>query len=181
MNRSSEDGDAGGAAIQYRLGVDIGGTFTDVVLLGSDGSLRTKKLLSTPDDYARGVVDGATALLGELGVKTSDVEGIVHASTVASNAVLERKGALTALITTEGFRDVLEMRRLRIPVMYDLQYDKPEPLVPRRRRFEVPGRLGPKGEIWAELDEDAVADRGAGAPFGRRGAGAQPAPLIRQS
>jgi N-methylhydantoinase A len=141
---------------RYRLGVDIGGTFTDVVLLGEDGALRRKKVLSTPDDYARGVVDGAMALLTESGIDPSLVDTIVHATTVASNAVLEGKGAKTALITTLGFRDVLEMRRLRIPVLYDLQYVKPAPLVPRRRRFEVPERMGPKGDIRVPLDEAAV-------------------------
>src|SRR5690349_19701201 len=125
----------GGAADGYRLGVDIGGTFTDVVLLGSDGTMRTQKILSTPDDYAQGVIDGAIMLLETAGVSPAEVTAVVHATTVASNTVLEGRGARTALITTEGFRDVLEMRRLRIPVMYDLQYDKPPPLVPRRRRF----------------------------------------------
>lgn len=142
----------------YRLGVDIGGTFTDVVLLGDDGSVRTKKVLSTPDDYARGVVGGAVGLLAECEVAAVDVAGVVHASTVASNTILEGLGARTALITTEGFRDVLEMRRLRIPVLYDIQYEGPTPLVPRRRRFEVPGRLGPRGEVWRELDESRVAE-----------------------
>src|SRR4051812_31104920 len=146
----------------YRLGVDIGGTFTDVVLLGDDGSVRTAKVLSTPDDYARGVVDGALALLEKLGVRGDEVESVVHASTVASNTILEGHGARTALVTTEGFRDVLEMRRLRIPVLYDIQYEPPKPLVPRRLRFEVAERLGPRGERWRELDEagaQAVAER----------------------
>ena len=83
---------------------------------------------------------------------------MVHATTVASNAVLERRGATVALVTTEGFRDVLEMRRLRIPVLYDLQYEKPAPLVPRALRFEVRERLGPRGEVWAALDEGTVRD-----------------------
>ena len=81
----------------------------------------------------------------------------MHATTVASNTVLEGRGARTALITTEGFRDVLEMRRLRIPVMYDLQYDKPPPLVPRRRRYEIAERAGPRGDVWRELDPASVA------------------------
>jgi N-methylhydantoinase A len=140
----------------YRLGIDIGGTFTDVVLLGGDGAMRTRKVLSTPDDYARGVIEGALGLLDAAGVAPGEVTGIVHATTVASNTVLEGQGARTALITTAGFRDVLEMRRLRIPVMYDLQYDKPAPLVPRRRRYEVVGRTGPGGETWRELDEGSV-------------------------
>jgi N-methylhydantoinase A len=139
-----------------RIGVDIGGTFTDIVLLDDDGGLVTRKVLSTPDDYARGVVDGIVAMLSDEGVPHGDVVKVVHATTVASNAVLEGKGSACALLTTAGFRDVLEMRRLRIPVMYDLQYEKPRPLVPRRLRFEVPERLGPRGEVWLELDEDAV-------------------------
>ena len=140
----------------YRLGIDIGGTFTDVVLLGDDGSVRAKKVLSTPDDYTRGVVGGAVSLLAECDVAAVDVAGVVHASTVASNTILEGLGARTALITTEGFRDVLEMRRLRIPVLYDIQYEGAKPLVPRRLRYEVPERLGPRGEVWRELDESRV-------------------------
>src|SRR5882672_9519024 len=85
----------------YRLGVDIGGTFTDVVLLGADGTMRTRKVLSTPDDYARGVIDGAVSLLEAAAVDPGAVTGIVHATTVASNTVLEGRGARTALITTE--------------------------------------------------------------------------------
>ena len=142
----------------FRLGVDIGGTFTDIVLLGDDGSVRTKKVLSTPDDYARAVVAGATALLSECRVDGPEVVGVVHASTVASNTILEGRGARTALITTEGFRDVLEMRRLRIPVLYDVQYESVKPLVPRRLRYEVAERLGPRGEVWLDLDEATVED-----------------------
>ena len=140
----------------FRLGVDIGGTFTDVVLLGVDGSVRTAKVLSTPDDYARGVVAGAVALLAEHGVDPDAVADVVHASTVASNTILEGRGARTALVTTKGFRDVLELRRLRIPVLYDIQYEQPPPLVPRRRRYEVEERLGPRGERWQELNEESV-------------------------
>ena len=140
----------------HRIGVDIGGTFTDVVLVGPDGTLRAKKVLSTPDDYARGVVDGILELLHDNAVAPDGVTKVVHASTVASNAVLEGKGSSCCLLTTAGFRDVLEMRRLRIPVMYELQYEKPRPLVPRRLRFEIPERTGPRGEEWAALDEGAV-------------------------
>jgi N-methylhydantoinase A len=144
--------------LRYRLGVDIGGTFTDVVLLGDDGSVRTKKVLSTPDDYAHGVVEGAVALLAACDVTGDEIDGVVHASTVASNTVLEGVGARTALVTTRGFRDVLEMRRLRIPVLYDIQYESPRPLVPRRLRYEIAERTGPRGESWAALDEDTVRD-----------------------
>ena len=142
----------------YRLGVDIGGTFTDVVLLGTDGALWTRKVLSTPDDYARGVVHGIVELLRESGAAPARVTEVVHATTVASNAVLEGKGARCCLLTTAGFRDVLELRRLRIPVMYELQYEKPAPLVPRRLRLEIPERTGPRGEEWVALDEEAVRD-----------------------
>ena len=140
----------------YRLGVDIGGTFTDVVLLRDDGAVLTTKVLSTPEDYARGVLDGASALLSEHSVAPDEIAGVVHASTVASNTILEGLGARTALVTTKGFRDVLEMRRLRIPVLYDIQYEAPRPLVPRRLRFEVTERLGPRGERWVDLDEPSV-------------------------
>ncbi len=141
-----------------RVGVDIGGTFTDVVLLRDDGSVRTTKVLSTPGDYAEGVAAGMRRLQRETRLSPGEIMGVVHASTVASNAVLERRGATVALVTTEGFRDVLEMRRLRIPVLYDLQYEKPEPLVPRALRFEVRERLGPRGEVWVPLDEGTVRD-----------------------
>ena len=144
--------------MRYGLGVDIGGTFTDVVLLDPDGSLTTSKVLSTPDDYGDGVVAGSERLLEASGVEAAQVHEVTHASTVASNALLEGRGAVVALVTTEGFRDVLEMRRLRIPVLYDLQYEKPEPLVPRHLRFEVRERLGPRGETWQALDETSVRE-----------------------
>ena len=142
----------------FRLGVDIGGTFTDVVVLGPDGSLTTSKVLSTPGDYAGGVVAGSERLLETSGVEPGRVGEVTHASTVASNALLEGRGAVVALVTTEGFRDVIEMRRLRIPVLYDLQYEKPAPLVPRQLRFEVRERLGPRGEMWQALDETSVRE-----------------------
>ena len=136
----------------FVLGCDIGGTFTDIVLHG-DGSVRTLKVSSTPDDYSRAILVALTEIRETFGVNPRDIEAVVHATTVATNTILEHKGAKTALITTEGFRDVLEMRRLRIPVMYDLQYDKPAPLVPRRLRFELTERLGARGEIKTALDE----------------------------
>jgi N-methylhydantoinase A len=140
----------------YRVGIDIGGTFTDLILVGSDGAMHTKKVLSTPDDYGRGVVAGLKAALDDRGIDAGAVERLVHATTVATNTILEGKGASTALITTRGFRDVLDMRRLRIPEMYTLNYPKPEPLVPRRRRLEVDERMGPRGAIWIALDEASV-------------------------
>ncbi len=138
--------------VRYVLGCDIGGTFTDIVLRG-DGSVRTLKVSSTPDDYSRAILAAVREIRETWGVDPRSIDAVVHATTVATNTILEHKGAKTALVTTEGFRDVLEMRRLRIPVMYDLQYDKPPPLVPRRLRFELAERLGARGEVRRELDE----------------------------
>ncbi|MSP68577.1 MAG: hydantoinase/oxoprolinase family protein [Alphaproteobacteria bacterium] len=144
------------APSRIRCGVDIGGTFTDIVFLDGRDNVHTCKVSSTPDDYSCAIVAGITTLLRRIGEQPAAIELVVHATTVATNTILEHKGARTALLTTQGFRDVLEMRRLRIPVMYDLQYEKPRPLAPRRFVFEVPERLGPRGEVWQPLDEAAV-------------------------
>ena len=146
----------------HRFGVDIGGTFTDIVLLSADGSVRTRKVASTTADYGEAIVLGLRELIDDAGIDTAEVTGVVHGTTVATNTILEGRGARTALITTRGFRDVLESRRLRIPVLYDLQFTPPRPLVPRRLRFEVDERIGPRGEVWQPLDEASVvqaADR----------------------
>ena len=111
-----------------------------------------------PTTTRAGVVQGVLELLEETGAAPASVTKVVHATTVASNAVLEGKGSRCALLTTAGFRDVLELRRLRIPVMYELQYEKPPPLVPRRLRYEIPERTGPRGEEWIALDEEAVRE-----------------------
>ena len=140
----------------HRLGADIGGTFTDIVLLGPDGKYQTKKVPSTPADYAEGILDGAVQALGERGVDEASVREVIHGTTVASNTVLENKGAKTALITTKGFRDVLELRRLRVPHLYSLFYEPPTPLVPRRLRLEVEERVGADGEVVRPLDEESI-------------------------
>ena len=140
-----------------RVGVDVGGTFTDVILQHADGRAMIRKLLSTPPNYDVAVVE-AVAALGT-GIPIDDV---VHGTTVATNAVLEHRGARTALVTTAGFRDVLELRRLRIPRMYEPFWRKPEPLVPRRLRFEIGERMAADGTVLRPLDEDearAVAGR----------------------
>lgn len=128
-------------------GVDTGGTFTDIVLL-QEGKLRVHKVLSTPDDPSRAILGGLT----ELDVM-ADLRVLVHGSTVATNAVLERKGVLTGLITTSGFRDVLEIGRQTRPKLYDLRVQRVPPLVPRSRRMEVLERLNERGEILIPLDE----------------------------
>jgi N-methylhydantoinase A len=140
----------------YRVGVDIGGTFTDVACLSPAGKLLTRKVASTPDDYARAVLDGLLAVAAELKLAGPDLAEVLHASTVATNAILEGKGAVTALVTTAGFRDVLELRRIRVPRLYEPLYAKPEPLVPRRRRYEVAERMGPRGEVVVPLDIEAM-------------------------
>jgi N-methylhydantoinase A len=123
-----------------RVGVDIGGTFTDIVLRLPDGSLRVSKVSSTPEDPGLAVVNGLAALLRTAEVKPRDVVEIVHGTTVASNTILQKTGAVTGLITTRGFRDVLEIGRVRTPDLYDLTWEKPLPLVPRRLRLEVDER-----------------------------------------
>ena len=107
---------------RYRVGVDIGGTFTDIVLLGADGTIHTKKISSSVDNYARAIVDGLAELFAETGLAGGAIEEIRHGTTVASNAILEHKGARIGLITTKGFRDVLEIRTLRMPRLYDLAW-----------------------------------------------------------
>jgi len=131
-----------------RIGVDVGGTFTDVVLLRADGTTAIRKVLSTPPNYDAAVVE-ASALLAD----GAAVDGVAHGTTVATNAVLEQRGALTALVTTEGFRDVLELRRLRIPRMYEPFWRKPDPLVPRRLRFEIGERMAADGTVLRPLDD----------------------------
>ena len=117
-----------------RVGVDIGGTFTDIVLLGADGTIHTKKISSSVGDYARAIVEGLSELFVETGLAGEAIEEIRHGTTVASNAILEHKGARVGLITTQGFRDVLEIRTLRMPRLYDLAWEKPAPLVERYLR-----------------------------------------------
>src|ERR1700689_1656713 len=143
---------------RLRIGADIGGTFTDLVLIDGDGEIATRKISSTPDNFGSAIVVGILELIAEYGVAAGDITEFVHASTIATNAILEFKGAKTALITTRGFRDVLELRRLRIPVLYNLQYENPPPLVSRRLRLEVTERLGARGKLLQPLDEESVRE-----------------------
>jgi N-methylhydantoinase A len=143
------------------LGVDVGGTFTDLVAL-VDGRLVTAKVPSTPRNQAEGVLRA----LQDAGIEPAAVAGFAHGSTVATNALLERRGARTALVTTEGFRDVIEIGRQQRPALYDLARDRPAPLVPRELRFGVRERMGPEGEIapldLASLGAAVAAVRSAG-------------------
>jgi N-methylhydantoinase A len=139
-----------------RIGADIGGTFTDIVVLAADNSVRTLKLLSTPDDFGRAIVSGVQGFLADTGLPPESIGEIDHGTTVATNAILEKKGARVGLLTTKGFRDVLEIRRVRLPVLYNLTWQKPEPIVPRERRLEVPERVGPEGDVRVPLDLEAA-------------------------
>jgi len=142
--------------LNARIAVDVGGTFTDLAYVGSDGELRTHKLLSTPLDYSDAVVEGIITLADREGLPLESIDDVLHGCTVATNAIVEHRGAKTALVTTAGFRDVLELRRIRVPRLYDPLYVKPEPLVPRRLCFEVNERVDANGEIIRPLDKAQV-------------------------
>ena len=131
----------------WRLGVDVGGTFTDVVLIAPTGEVRTRKVLSATGDYAAAVITGAREILADAGIAAADLAEVLHGTTVATNAILERRGAPTGLLTTEGFRDVLEIGRLRLARLYDLEFERPRPLVPRRWRLEIDERLDHTGGV----------------------------------
>lgn len=136
-----------------RLAIDIGGTFTDLVALDEGtGEIILEKALTTPANFADGVID----TMQKAGLDARSVDQFVHGTTVVINALTERRGAKVALITTQGFRDVLEIQRANRTDMYNLLYEKPRPFVPRRFRFEVPERVTHLGIVLTPLDEDAV-------------------------
>jgi N-methylhydantoinase A len=135
-----------------RIGIDIGGTFTDLVALAEDGRILTRKAASTPHDYGEGIIAGLQQMLSD-GLSVAEV---LHGTTIGSNTVLEGKGARTALITTRGFRDILEIRDLRMPVLYDISWTKPRALVERRLRLEVNEKLRPDGSVAVPLDLASV-------------------------
>ena len=141
-----------------RIAADVGGTFTDIVLRLPTGEIAFHKVLSTSPAYDRAVVAGVRELIGRSGLPASsrELDEVIHGTTVATNAVLERRGSRTALVTTKGFRDVLELRRVRMPHLYDLFWTKPVPLVERQLRFEVDERMSADGKVLRALDEDAV-------------------------
>jgi len=138
-----------------RLSVDIGGTFTDLVLLRSDGVTHAAKVSSTPAAPEDAVIGGMAEVLAAAGIAPESVTEVLHGTTVGSNTLLQKLGARCGLITTKGFRDVLEIGRLRTPCMFDLTWDKPEPLIARRYRMEVEERTLADGTVLTPL---AVAD-----------------------
>ncbi|MDD9884358.1 MAG: hydantoinase/oxoprolinase family protein [Gammaproteobacteria bacterium] len=138
-----------------RLAVDIGGTFTDIVV-AAGGRLCTAKVPTTAAAPARGFLDGAAQLLAAAGIAPAGVASIIHGTTLATNALIERRGARTALVTTAGFRDSLEIAAESRFDQYDMFLQKPAPLVPRRRRLTVPERVGPRGEVLRALTAEAL-------------------------
>jgi N-methylhydantoinase A len=140
-----------------RIAADIGGTFTDVVL-EQEGQRWTAKVLTTPAAPEEGVLEGVRAVLARAGLASSDVSLMIHGTTLATNAIIERKGAPTGFITTEGFRDVLALGNESRYDQYDLNIDLPQPLVRRRHRVPVAERLDNTGKILRPLDEAAVAN-----------------------
>jgi N-methylhydantoinase A len=141
----------------WRIGVDIGGTFTDVALVEeAAGQIEIVKVPTTPHDFAAAVIDGVRAGLARHGVAPDSVALLAHATTVVTNALLEKKGVKAGFVATKGFRDLLELRRSSRADLYDLFQDAPAVLVPRRWRFEVTERVGAQGEVVTPLDEGDI-------------------------
>ena len=142
---------------RYRLGVDIGGTFTDATLINeTTGEIRVGKVPSTPQDPSHGFMEATHRILREAAVSPDEVGYVVHGTTVATNSIIEGKVARTGFVTTDGFRDLLEIQRQIRPSLYDLQFEKPRPLTPRYLCFGVPERLDAQGNVLTPLDESAV-------------------------
>ena len=141
----------------WLVGVDVGGTFTDFFACRpEDGATKIFKRPSTPHNPGEAIVRGLQEMAASLDVDPARIDRLCHGTTVATNALIQRRGGTVALVTTEGFRDLLEIGRQTRPHMYSLQVDHPAPLVPRRRRFEIRERMGPAGEVLTEPDEDGL-------------------------
>jgi N-methylhydantoinase A len=148
--------------VTVRVAVDIGGTFTDATLVDEEsGRVSIAKTLTTPADPSEGFMHAVERALGDADVGASHVGFVVHATTVATNAIIEGKVARSGFVTTHGFRDLLEIARQVRPSLYDTQFEKPKPLVPRDRAVGVVERLGPKGEVLVPLDESSARDAAA--------------------
>src|SRR5216110_2407776 len=143
------------ALYRTRVGVDTGGTFTDFVF-EAEGELRVFKLASTPDDPSRAIIEGLRRIAMETGSPLSEIE-VVHGTTVGTNALLQRRGAPIALVTTAGFEDVIEIGRQARPELYNLDAVKPSPLVPSELRFGVRERVSAAGEVLEPFHDDEVA------------------------
>jgi N-methylhydantoinase A len=146
-------------AVAWRIGVDIGGTFTDVALVEEvTGRIGVVKVPTTPRDVAEGVLEGLRRGLADQGIDPAEVALLSHATTIVTNALLEKKGAKAGFVTTRGFRDVLELRRSSRADLYDLFQDAPAVLVPRRWRFEITERIDAHGQVVTPLDEGEIDD-----------------------
>jgi N-methylhydantoinase A len=141
-----------------RIGVDVGGTFTDITALDDDGTFHIGKIPSTPSDQSQALVEGVGAVLSRSGYQAGDVTYLGHGTTVATNTLLELNGSRTALVVTKGFRDVLEIGRQKRPSLYDLFVDKPEVIVPRRLIFEVDERIDAHGNALRPIEGDALEE-----------------------
>ncbi len=140
------------------VGIEVGGTFTDLIAIDGDGKVHIHKTPSTPDDPARAAMTGLGTLLAEIGVPGAEVGELLHGSTIAANALIQRRGARLALLTTAGFRDVLFIQRMDKSVVYDMFYQKPEPLIARDRVHEVVERMDARGRIVLPLDEAGLTE-----------------------
>ncbi|MCQ8831282.1 hydantoinase/oxoprolinase family protein [Streptomyces malaysiensis] len=149
-------GESGHRSGRLGIGVDIGGTFTDMVVMDDSGIIHVGKLLTTPDEPARAVEDLIRQTLGRAGIDPGDVSSFVHGTTLVTNALIERRGSRTALLGTAGFSDILEMAREHRYDLYDLMLEMPDPLVPRWLRFDVPERILADGSVLRELDSAYV-------------------------
>ncbi len=148
--------------MSVRLAIDIGGTFTDATLIDEEtGEVSIAKVLTTPSDPSEGFMQAAERALAEGGVEAGEVTFVVHATTVATNAIIEGNVARSGFVTTDGFRDLLEIARQVRPTLYDTQFEKAKPLVPRDRAVVVGERLGPQGEILRPLEDDSVREAAA--------------------
>jgi N-methylhydantoinase A len=146
-------------SLRFRLGVDVGGTFTDAVLISEEtGEINIAKVPSTPRDPSIGFLAAVHQILSKANTQAPNISYLVHGTTVATNALIEGKSPKTAFITTEGFRDLLEIGRQIRPSLYDIHFEKLKPLVPRDLCFEVPERLDATGKVLLELDESRVAE-----------------------
>src|SRR2546426_8426578 len=158
-NRARRGAHASGvqpALYRTRVGVDTGGTFTDFVF-EAEGELRIFKLASTPDDPSRAIIEGLRRIAAETGSRLSEIE-VGHGTTVGTNALLQRRGARTAVVTTEGFEDVIEIGRQARPELYNLNAVKPPPLVPSELRFGVQERVTATGEVLERLNESDISE-----------------------
>ena len=145
-------------SVKYRVGVDTGGTFTDLILIGDDGRLLRRKVLSTPDDFSRGILQALTETMVANDLAGADLREFIHGTTVATNAILESKGPTVGLITTKGFGDVLEIGRGGWGAdVHDLRWIKPEPLVARANRREIDERMSAQGEVLRAPDHSQIA------------------------